>query len=267
METPGYRFLRMSLPPRKENLIVIKYGGSLLEEPGHRSAFLKQVAALAKQRPLVLVHGGGKEITRAMEKAGLQARFVDGRRYTDDATMAVVERVLAGLNKEIVGELKGQGASPEGFSGRFEHLAEATPVSNLGRAGENLRVDGSVLGKILARTALPVFYSVAEDARGEPLNINADDFALALAMACGAGRLVFLTDSGGILGTDGRRIERIDPAKAQQLMDGKVVTGGMIVKVQACIQALRAGVGSVDIVKGIDHLLSGAPAPGTVFLL
>jgi acetylglutamate kinase len=90
---------------------------------------------------------------------------------------------------------------------------------------------------------------------------------LALGIACQADRLVFLTDSGGLLGKDGQRIDTVHPDDAQHLIDEKVITGGMIVKAQACIRALNAGVGSVDIVKGIDHFLTGNPAQGTVFLL
>jgi acetylglutamate kinase len=248
--------------------IVIKYGGSLLDEPGHRSAFLKQAAALSKKEKLVLVHGGGKEITRQMEKAGLKARFVDGRRYTDEPTMKVVEEALSGLNREIVQELVAAGAGARGFSGQEDHLLEAAPVPELGRVGYPRSVNIEGFEKILAGTSLPVFYSVAEDIQHKALNINADDFALVLAVTCKAKQLIFLTDSGGVQGADGKVIPYIHPGDVDALVRAKVIKGGMIVKAQACVRALQEGVGRVDIVKGIDYLLSaGTLAPeGTVFL-
>lgn len=251
------------------NLIVIKYGGSLLDEPGHRSAFLKNIALLAQKQKLVLVHGGGKEISRQMEQSGITPRFVNGRRFTDDATMAVVIKSLAGLNQEIVAELQGYGAAARGGSGRDHHLLEAQPVEGLGRVGMPSAVNAAALQTLLDQKQLPVLYSVAEDPKHEPLNINADDFAQAIAVASKADRLIFLTDTGGVLDTAGKKIEKILPPDVERLAQTNVITGGMLVKAKACLEALNQGVGSVDIVKGIDYLLaSEAKAPeGTVFSL
>lgn len=248
------------------DLIVIKYGGSLLEEHGHRSQFLREVAAVSAVKSMILVHGGGKEISRQMENAGLITKFVQGRRFTDEAAMAVVEQALSELNRDIVAELKSYGAAAQGFSGRTDHLLEASPLTQLGRVGIPRQVDVAVLDRIIAATRLPVFYSVAEDADRNPLNINADDFATAIAMAVQATRLVFLTDTGGVLDSSGTLIPRITPDDAMRLARENVITGGMWVKTQACIEALRQGVGSVDIVKTIRHLSGATAAPeGTIF--
>src|ERR1051326_5624473 len=142
------------------SLIVIKYGGSLLEEPGHRSAFLKDVSALSKKQKLIVVHGGGKEISRQMEEAGIQPRFVGGRRFTDEATMTVVRKALAGLNKEIVAELSRLGAKPQGGSGLDHHLLKAESIAELGRVGTPRQVNSTVLHGLLADNHLPVLYSV-----------------------------------------------------------------------------------------------------------
>src|SRR5437879_3045976 len=237
------------------SVIVIKYGGSLLEEPGHRSAFLKDVAALSKKRSVILVHGGGKEISRQMEESGIKPRFVGGRRYTDEAVLAVVQKALGRLNREIVAELTRLGAKAKGGSGRDHHLLQAQPMADLGRAGLPSQVNSAVLNSLLEEGALPVLYSVAEDAEHKALNINADDFARAIAVACRAERLVFLTDTGGVLGAEGQLLARITPKDIDSLVEKKVVTGGMLVKAKACVDTLKDGVGSVDIVKGIKYLL------------
>jgi len=244
--------------------IVIKYGGSLLDEATHRRAFLKEVAALSRNRQIILVHGGGKEISRQMEKEGIVPRFVNGRRFTDDQTMTVVKTALSGLNRNIVEELVASGALARGYSGQSDHVLEGTPIKGLGRVAMPASVNRDALARILKESALPVFYSVAEDAQGQPLNVNADDFALAIAVACGAQRLVYLTDTGGVLDSTGTLIPRMGPADVDRLAASGVISGGMLVKVQACLGALKQGVGSVDIVKGIGYLSGGEPA-GTVF--
>jgi acetylglutamate kinase len=237
------------------SVIVIKYGGSLLEEPGHRTAFLKDVAALFKKQDVILVHGGGTEISRQMEQAGLKPKFVNGRRYTDAATMAVVKKALSNLNAEIVAELGKLGVPAFGRSGQEDHLMEAEIIQELGRAGLPKKVNAAALETVLKKKAMSVFYSVAEDTDHQPLNVNADDFALILAITCRADRLVFLTDTGGVLDGRGILITRITPKEAALLEETKVITGGMLVKVKACMDALARGVGGVDIVKGIGYLV------------
>lgn len=251
------------------SLVVIKYGGSLLDEPGHRTAFLKSIATLSKKQKLILVHGGGKEISRQMEKSGITPRFVSGRRFTDDATMDVVIQALSGLNQDIVTELQRYGVAVQGGSGRDQHLLEANPVAELGRVGLPSRVSPDALAALIAQPAIPVLYSVAEDSERQPLNINADDFAQAIAVAAKAARLIFLTDTGGVLDANKKLIEHIGPKDVDRLAQEQVITGGMLVKAKACLDALRTGVGSVDIVKGIDYLLSPASSKpeGTVFSL
>src|SRR4051794_35751470 len=111
--------------------IVIKYGGSLLEDPTHRESFLKDVATLSAREKIVLVHGGGKEISKALEQRGLAARFVNGLRVTDEPTMTIVHDVLASLNQSIVKQLAGLGVRAEGYSGMTNHLLQAVPIKEL----------------------------------------------------------------------------------------------------------------------------------------
>ena len=255
-----------------EGPVVIKYGGSLLEEPGHRTAFLKDIAVLSKKQKVILVHGGGKEISRELEKRNIQPRFVDGRRVTDDTVMAIVDDVLQKVNGTIVKELMELGVTAKGFSGKTDKLMTVTAlIKDLGRVADSTStttlIPYAALRKILDEPVLPVFYSVVLDQDGKPINMNADDFALRLAGACYARRLVFLTDSGGISGSDGKTIPQISPDEVDELIYRKVITGGMIVKAQNCVFAVREGVSRVDIVKGIDYLIHDEIKPeGTIFV-
>jgi acetylglutamate kinase len=247
--------------------VVIKYGGSLLDDHAGRSNFLKDVAALARREKVILVHGGGKEISKAVEEAGLPVRFVDGRRFTDKETMAVVVRVLGNINRHIVSFLKTAGVHAEGYSGIYNRLMIAEPVSDLGRVGVPRQVDITVLHEILKSVELPVFYSVAVDQENGLLNINADDFALALAVACRAARLVFMTDSGAILDRDKKPIESVTEDDVNALISDEIITGGMTVKARACVEALQKGVGEVDICKDIEALIMpGKKMEGTRFI-
>jgi acetylglutamate kinase len=241
------------------NNIVIKYGGSLLEDPGHRRGFLQQVAQLSKKAKVILVHGGGKEITRALEQKGIPAQFVKGLRVTNDATMDVVEEVLSRVNREIVRELEGFGVRVEGHSGKDDRVLLAEPIPGLGRVGKPVRVDLAVFGRMISRPPVPVFYSVATDSMGRSLNINADDFALALAIACTAKRLVFLTDTGALLDKAQHPIPQINLSGIDRLLSDGTITGGMIIKIKACAEAMQKGVGTVDICKNIDALISAQP--------
>jgi len=248
------------------NLLVIKYGGSLLDDAAHQAEFLKEIAAVALREKVVLIHGGGKAISRAMETARLAPRFVDGLRYTDDETMDIVEQTLAGVNAGIVTALRAAGVSAEGFSGRWNHIMRAVPLADLGRVGAPEFVHKDFLRTAITRVRLPVFYPVAEDAAGASLNINADDFALALAAAIPAAALIFVTDTGGILDKAKRLIDRVSPADVERLIQDGTITGGMAVKARACVHALRQGVGRVDIVKNIASLMATDADPeGTRF--
>ena len=249
------------------NSLVIKYGGSLLDDRTQQARLLEQIAlAWQAKLPLVLVHGGGKEISRQMEKAGLTPRFVNGRRFTDLAAMAVVESSLAALNAEIVRQLNDCQAPARGLSGRTRHLMQAKALPELGRVGIPSAVDAAVLAELLAIQGLPVFYSVAEDAAHHPLNINADDFALELAIACRAEELIFLTDTGGILDEQGALLENLDAAAVDRLIEKGTIHSGMTVKAQSCLDALRRGVRHVRIGKMVHATKAGlAVDKGTGF--
>jgi acetylglutamate kinase len=230
---------------------VVKFGGSLLSDAKARREFLRQAAALSRRKPLVLVHGGGPEINAALAGRNVKPVFVRGRRVTDDAAMAVVEQVLSGqVNKGLAADLTSFGARAVGLSGRDARLLLARPVRGLGRVGEPARVFPAVLKTLLKAGFLPVVSPVASDARLRPLNVNADEAAAALAASLKAARLVFMTDTPGVLDADGRTIPLLRWRDAAALIRRKTITGGMIPKVLSCAAALDRGVGEVDILDG-----------------
>lgn len=235
---------------------VIKFGGSLLSNDAARRGFLKEAARLARDRPLVLVHGGGPEINAALEKQGVKPKFVGGRRVTDDAVMAVVEQVLSGqVNKNLVGELNALGAEAVGLSGRDGELLATAPVRALGRVGRPAKVSPGVLQALLAARFTPVLSSVGFDARKRAVNVNADEAASAVAVALKAERLVYLTDVAGVLDAAKKTIPVLRIGKIRSLIDDQVITGGMIPKTLSCRDAIRKGVGEIDIIDGNAGLM------------
>jgi acetylglutamate kinase len=236
---------------------VVKFGGSLLSDDGARRGFLKDAAALAKKRALVLVHGGGPEINAALDRMGVKSMWVNGRRVTDEEAMGVVEMVLSGqVNKRLVGELSRLGVKAVGLSGRDGGLMTAKPVPDLGRVGTPSKVDPSVLKTLLADGFLPVVSSVASGPGGEALNVNADEAAAALAAALKAERLIYLTDVPGVLDAAKNTIPVVKTRKdLEGLIASGVITGGMIPKTRSCREAIKKGVGEVDIVDGRAGLL------------
>ncbi len=224
-------------------IVLVKIGGSTL---GANDTSFADIVSLQRQgaRPVV-VHGGGSTITSWMSKLGVRAEFVRGLRATDEASLDVVVAVLAGLvNKQLVAELQACGASAVGVSGVDGGLLRgAVTQPELGFVAGTLEVDPSPIAELMDAGRAPVIAPIAAVASNprQLLNVNADSAAGALAAALGAERLVFLTDVDGILDPTGRVIERVQMANAAQLIASGIVKGGMIPKLEACVQARTAG--------------------------
>lgn len=247
--------------------VVVKYGGSVLARAGEGDGgdtVIEDLVLLqgAGIHP-VLVHGGGPEITRWLERLGIPSRFVQGLRVTDEATMEVVEMVLAGrANKALVGRLTAAGGSAVGLSGRDARLFEAAPLRgavDLGRVGQITAVHPEVVQTLAREGHIPVIASVGTDARGEALNLNADHAAAALAQALGASKLILLTDVEGIYQErNGERtlLSVLTVEEARMLVEDGTVSRGMIPKVEAALAALAGGVPSAHIISGaVPHAL------------
>ncbi|WP_167940958.1 acetylglutamate kinase [Desulfobaculum xiamenense] len=245
--------------------IVIKYGGHAMKDESLKQAFAKCVVLLKYigVNP-VIVHGGGPQIGRMLEQLNIPCQFREGLRVTDDATMNVVEMVLAGkVNKEIVTQLNLAGGKAVGLSGkdggtiscRKLELAvdrENLPpeIIDLGHVGEVTAIDPTLIRSLMRDGFIPVIAPVGVDEHGETYNINADTVASAVAGAVGARRFVLLTDVSGILDKAGELIASLDRKRAMELIGDGTIKGGMIPKVKCCIEAVDEGVGKAQIIDG-----------------
>lgn len=247
----------------RDKLTVIKLGGSAMEDPEALKATLQDVVFMETVglRP-VLVHGGGKPIDRAMAAAGLKPRKVLGRRYTDDETLAIVVRVLMQeINFDIERQIRalgGRAVGPHRGSIEYLHgekLTLATPEGqvDLGRVGTVTKIDADLIRDFCAAGVVPVIPSLALDADGGWLNVNADTAAAAVAARLGAEKFVLLTDTPGIL-EDRKNPESIlrslNTNQCRELIERKVIDEGMIPKVEACLDSLKGGVKKTHIVDG-----------------
>ena len=262
-------FLAEALPymQRYENrTIVVKYGGNAMGDVTLGQAFARDVALLKQSgiNPIV-VHGGGPQIGAMLNKMGIESKFEGGLRVTDEKTVEIVEMVLAGsINKEIVAMINAEGEWAIGLCGKdgnmvFAKKAHKTmidPDSNierildLGFVGEVVEVDRTLLDLLAKSEMIPVIAPVAPGRDGHTYNINADTFAGAIAGALSASRLLFLTDVPGVLDRNGNLIKELSVGEARSLIADGTISGGMIPKVETCIQAIEAGVEGVVILNG-----------------
>ena len=243
---------------------VIKLGGSVMEsEDALRHVLLDIVFMETVGVRPVIVHGGGAAISRAMDAAGIKPQFIQGRRYTDERSLEIVERVLAGeINEQLtrwIDELGGRGMSLNFrtrnvlFGRRIGLQDQAGHMIDLGHVGEVTRIDRPLIEKLCWAGIVPVIPSMCLDEQGGKLNVNADTAAQAVAEGLSADKLVFLSDVAGVLRDKNdpqSLIHSLKATEARQLIERGAITAGMIPKVQACLETLAKGVGQVHIVDG-----------------
>jgi acetylglutamate kinase len=254
--------------------LLLKLGGTLLDTPEIRNSLARQIAAArCGGYEIVVVHGGGKQMTRYLAERGIESRFVGGLRVTTPETLDAVLKIFAGtVNHELVASLNGAGARAVGLTGIDSFLVEAEQMDPaLGAVGRVTRSDAALLELLACNGYLPVVACVAGDRQGNIYNVNADQMACACAAAYGAAQLVFLTDVAGVLDAERRVRPVLTAAESERLISEKVATGGMEAKLRAAASALRAGVGAVRIVPGdtpeiLTRVLAGEPL-GTQMLL
>lgn len=258
-----------SLPYLKEyhgETVVIKYGGHAMTDEGLKLAFARNISLLKLVgiHPVV-VHGGGPQINQMLAKLEIKSEFRQGHRVTDKATMDVVEMVLVGsVNKSVVNLINKTGACAVGLSGKDGLLLEARKLAitishgqlqppeiiDLGNVGKVTRVNTQLLNSLIHDNFVPVIAPVGVDKDGHTYNINADSVAGAVAGALKAKRLLMLTDVAGVLDKEGKLIEHLNIADIPALKADGTLTGGMIPKLDCCLDALSRGVGKVTIVDG-----------------
>ena len=245
---------------------VIKYGGHAMVNKELAGVFAQDIVLLRQigVNPIV-VHGGGPQINQMLERLQIESHFIDGLRVTDAATMEVVEMVLAGnTNKHIVSAINAAGGKAVGLSGRDANLLVATKQVlkkngqeiDLGFVGDPKTVDPHVLKTLAQGGMIPVIAPVSAGEGGETYNINADTAAGAIAAAVGATRLLLLTDVVGVLDKEGKLLENLTVSQVRSLMSDGTISGGMIPKLETCIDAVDGGVEGAVILDGrVPHSL------------
>ncbi|RLS79331.1 MAG: acetylglutamate kinase [Planctomycetota bacterium] len=247
----------------RDTTTVIKLGGSVVEHPDSLRHLLIDIVFMSTLgMRIVVVHGGGKAISRAMDAAGIEPRFVQGRRYTDDATLAIVERVLATeLNHDLVARIEEYGGRAMSlnflstnvlFGEKLLLDGPGGPV-DLGHVGEVTRVDRLTIDNLTYAGQVPVIPSMALAADGQKLNVNADTAATAVAAAIGAEKLVVLSDIPGVLrdvSDPESLIHSLTAAEARRLIADGTIAAGMIPKIEGCLATLEQGVRKIHIIDG-----------------
>ncbi len=249
-------------------VVVLKYGGAAMVDAALADAVMQDVVLLrAVGVDVVVVHGGGPAVSAMGQRLGLEARFVDGLRVTDDDTMRVAQQVqIGGISRDIVAAIGRRGGRALGLSGHDlggwlragprRHVSrESGELVDLGRVGDVTTVDARPLRAVLDAAIVPVVAPVAVDGDLQSLNVNADSVATAVARALGAAKVVFLTDVAGIRGPEGLAPQVTASQLREWIADG-TVSGGMIPKAEGCLRALDGGVGAVTVADGrVPHAL------------
>ncbi len=250
--------------------MVIKYGGNAMEDEELKSSFARDIVLmkLVGMNP-VLVHGGGPQIKKLLDKIGKKSEFVDGMRVTDTETMDVVEMVLGGsVNKEIVNLINQHGGNAVGLSGKDGELIrarklvmkrnspdmKADEIIDIGHVGEVDSIDTAVVNLLIQGDFIPVIAPVGVDNSGQSYNINADLVAGKIAEVLAAEKLIMLTNTAGLLDADGNVLTGLSATEVDELIDKGVVHGGMLPKIRSALDAVHAGVQSAHIIDGrVSH--------------
>jgi acetylglutamate kinase len=218
--------------------VVVKLGGTTLIE---QLDVLREITQERRERPLVVVHGGGKRLTDWLERLGVESHWNDGRRVTDEATLEVFLAVISGvINAELTAALLALGARAVGTRGIDEGMIRGPRAEGLERVISEPVADASLLRNLLEAGYLPVLTPMGLDPDGRICNVNADDAAAAVSAALG-GELVLMTDTDGVRGADGERIPELTPKASRQLIDEGVIAGGMVPKVGSALRAIGPG--------------------------
>jgi len=244
---------------RKE-IVVIKYGGSAQTSPALKEKFAEDILLmhLVGIKP-VIVHGGGKKITDMLEALKIDTKFIEGQRVTTKETMRIVEMILSGeINKEIVSLINSYGAKAIGISGKDAHFitAKAKDFSKWGLTGNVTNVKAEVVKNLIAEHFVPVIAPIAAgEEMGHPgYNINADLCASYVAKAIGANKIIFLTDTEGVLDKSKNLLSTLTKAEVETLKADETIHGGMVPKVDACLEAIDGGVQKAHIIDGrLEH--------------
>ncbi|MDD2567770.1 MAG: acetylglutamate kinase [Thiovulaceae bacterium] len=244
----------------RDEIVVIKYGGSAQESPQLKERFARDILLmyLVGIKP-VIVHGGGRQINEMLDALGIESKFIEGQRVTSKDVMRIVEMVLSGeINKEIASLLNSHGAKAIGISGKDAHFitAKAKDFARWGLTGNITGVKPEVVLNLIAEQFIPVIAPIAAgEEMGHPgFNINADLCASYVAKAIGANKIIFLTDTAGVLNKEKELLSSLTKAQVDALKADGTIHGGMVPKVDACLEAIEGGVHKAHIIDGrLEH--------------
>jgi acetylglutamate kinase len=247
--------------------VLIKIGGALLDSPESRARLAGEISAAVKTgASMVVVHGGGRQMTGFLAERGVESRFLNGLRVTTPQVMDAVLKVLAGsVNRELVASFIAKGARAVGLTGMDALLTEAQPISEeLGLVGKPVQSDPRLLTLLTESGYLPIIACVAGDRQGRFYNVNGDQMAASVAAAIRADKLLFLTDVAGVRGKSNAIYPTLSLSDCQNLIDTGVAEGGMRAKLEAASEAIRQGIPEVVVAPGavsgvIEKLLAGIP--------
>ena len=239
-------------------IVVVKYGGAAMIEEHLKQNFAQDIVLLQSLGMLpVIVHGGGPEVSKAMEQLGQEVSFIDGLRVTSSENLKVTEMVLSGtINKEIIAHINTFGGKAVGVSGKDGNLIEADKISHeggidLGFVGKIKKVNPELLMVLLKQGFLPVVSPIGLSKDGVTYNINADTTASRIAVSLGAYKIIFMTDVDGVL-EDGNLCAQLTSSELKKMTEKKVITGGMSPKVDSCLYCVKNGVESAQIINGTE---------------
>ena len=253
---PSTEEVKKYLEKYNDEYIVIKCGGSVLIDPILFDIFISDVAVLKKLGlSPIIVHGGGKRINNKLNKLNIKSSFIKGLRVTDNETINIVEEVLIEFNKEIVDSLKGKTCEARRITSKEYNIINVKPESKeLGFVGVPTEIKTSVLKEIIKNNEVPVIAPLGLNDKNQIYNINADTAAGAIAKKLKARRLLIISDVEGVLDQDKKLITEINSIKAKKLIDKEVISGGMIPKINNCLDVASNGVKGVVIIDGRkDH--------------
>ena len=249
---PSIEEVKKYIEKYKNDLIVIKYGGNVFIDRNIFNNFVRDISVLNKLGlSIIVVHGGGPRIKRELDKSNIQSKFIRGLRVTDEKIINIVENVLIDFNDDIVNSLKEKGSEAVSINTRKNNVIEVTPESKeLGFVGVPSKINVGIIQDILKKNFIPIISPLGLGKNNQSYNINGDTAAGAIAKALKSRRLLLMTNVEGVLNKEKELIEEISSSEILNMLHNETITGGMIPKINTCLDAVNNGVTGVAIVDG-----------------